>query len=620
MKIIKIEIDKFRQLEDVVLDVGLINELYGSNGAGKTSFISFISWILYGETLDYGKNDDMNIDSFKPNDSIGGTIYFTNGNDEYSIRRIYGYNEKGNKINNFFINGRKSSNQKEYYDFINRIFGIDKLNIKIKDFNLIRALSDPYYLPNKETQFRDFINSLLNIDIYSELFENEKYEKLKKDFDLQGGYDNIKAHYNQRLKTEQNNLLFYDTNIKEIKKSTSLFDENKYNTIKEELEKYKNMKFNSNVLKLLEDKMNDYEVKIVTSKQNDLINKPISNEEVELKKLTEEYNKLVDEFNDSKIKNSNAKVDIFKTDNLIKALTDEIANVKSTSFTKVYCPNCNTLINDKDFKIYNTQKNQKLKELEIKLKKVNNKKATIKLIPLKDIEDNLNSLEMQINAIRETLKAKPINYTSEETKCLINDYNAVYEDYVKTRTELNIKEKEFNETNNAKISELEMQLKDMENYKEQYQKLENIKSAKENTLNVINDCELRLSLLKEFKEDEIRTLENATSKIFGEDFKFTMLVENKTTDSFRNVCYANVDGLEHNRNNTAKYLKTSIIMLEKIKQFINPNCDIPTIFDIVDNIGKKTRNEIFDIINKSQIFYTRIADKENIKMELRVIK
>ena len=208
MKIIKIEIDKFRQLEDVVLDVGLINELYGSNGAGKTSFISFISWILYGETLDYGKNDDMNIDSFKPNDSIGGTIYFTNGNDEYSIRRIYGYNEKGNKINNFFINGRKSSNQKEYYDFINRIFGIDKLNIKIKDFNLIRALSDPYYLPNKETQFRDFINSLLNIDIYSELFENEKYEKLKKDFDLQGGYDNIKAHYNQRLKTEQNNLLF----------------------------------------------------------------------------------------------------------------------------------------------------------------------------------------------------------------------------------------------------------------------------------------------------------------------------------------------------------------------------------------------------------------------------
>lgn len=621
MKIVKIAIEKFRQLEDVELDTGLINELYGSNGAGKTSFISFISWMLYGETLDYGKNDDMNIDSYKPNDFIGGAIYLSNGKDKYSIKRNFGYNEKGNKTNNFYINDRKANNQKEYYDFINRVFGIDKLNLKIKDFNLVRALSDPYYLPNKENQFRDFINSLLSIDIYSILFENEKYKDLKNDFDLQGGYDNIKSYYNQRLKVEQSNLLYYEKAIKDNKVGASLYNEKKYNETKEELEKYKSMKFDiSSDLKPLEDKMNDYEVKIVASKQNDLVNKPISNEEVELKKLTEEYNNLVDEFNDSKIKNSNAKVDRFKVDNLIKALTDEINNVNSTSFTKVYCPNCNTLINDKDFKIYNTQKNEKLKELENKLKKVADKKATIKLIPLKDIEDKLNTLGTQINALKETLKTKPINYTSEETKCLINDYNTVYEEYTKTREELETKAKEFNEENNIKVNVLENQLKDIEKYKEQYQKLESIKSEKENTLDSINDYELRLSLLKEFKEDEIRILENATSKIFGDDFKFTMLVENKTTDSFKNVCYANVDGLEHNRNNTAKYLKTSIIMLEKIKQYINPNCDIPIIFDIVDNIGKKTREEIFNIINKSQVFYTRIADEENIKMELRIIK
>ena len=73
MKIKSINIKKFRQLENVFEEnIGLINELYGSNGSGKTSFISFITWLLYGETLDYGKNDEMNIDSYKPYDTIGG--------------------------------------------------------------------------------------------------------------------------------------------------------------------------------------------------------------------------------------------------------------------------------------------------------------------------------------------------------------------------------------------------------------------------------------------------------------------------------------------------------------------------------------------------------------------
>ena len=73
--ITKIKIKKFRKLENVnENNIGLVNELYGSNGCGKSSFINFISWMIYGETLDYDTNDDMNIDVNKNEEFIGGLI------------------------------------------------------------------------------------------------------------------------------------------------------------------------------------------------------------------------------------------------------------------------------------------------------------------------------------------------------------------------------------------------------------------------------------------------------------------------------------------------------------------------------------------------------------------
>ena len=72
----------------------------------------------------------------------------------------------------------------------------------------------------------------------------------------------------------------------------------------------------------------------------------------------------------------------------------------------------------------------------------------------------------------------------------------------------------------------------------------------------------------------IWTKSNATNKIFGDEFQFEMLVKNKLNDNYKKVCYASIDGLEHNKSNTAKYLKLSIILLEKLKKYIG-DCDIP---------------------------------------------
>ena len=111
-----IRIKKFRQLENVYEEnIGMINELFGSNGSGKTSFISFISWLIYGETIDYGKNDDMNIDTFKPFELIGGEIecdndYYVVYVNNYKIRSSYSLQRlKEYLVDDHFPSIRKST-------------------------------------------------------------------------------------------------------------------------------------------------------------------------------------------------------------------------------------------------------------------------------------------------------------------------------------------------------------------------------------------------------------------------------------------------------------------------------------------------------------------------------
>ena len=41
---------------------------------------------------------------------------------------------------------------------------------------------------------------------------------------------------------------------------------------------------------------------------------------------------------------------------------------------------------------------------------------------------------------------------------------------------------------------------------------------------------------------------------------------------------------------------------------------------IADNIGKTARNDIFDTIKNSQIFYTRIDDNDNVERKINIIK
>ena len=202
---------------------------------------------------------------------------------------------------------------------------------------------------------------------------------------------------------------------------------------------------------------------------------------------------------------------------------------------------------------------------------------------------------------------------------LFDKYNNLSKDLANLTNEDNEKKEKFINEKQNKVDELSNQLLELSKEKDKQQRYLLSQNEKNKCLEEKMNYELKLSLLKEYKNDELTLIKNATNKIFGDEFQFEMLVKNKLNDNYKKVCYASIDGLEHNKSNTAKYLKLSIILLEKLKKYIG-DCDIPIIFDISDNIGKTARNEIFNSIQYSQVFYTRIADEDNVSRELKIIK
>lgn len=618
MRITKVNIKKFRQLENVVEEnIGLINELYGSNGSGKTSFISFITWLLYGETLDYGKNDDMNIDTFKPYELISGEIELEDGT---TLARDFGYNESGKKTQDFFVNGRKVKKQDEYFNKVYECFGLESLsNLKIKNFNLLKAMSDPYYLPNNEAQFRELINVLLNFEPYEVLFEQEKYKDIQNDYYYQGyNYDNCKDFYNQKLKKIESDLLIANNIINECKGVT--FDENKYRELKEELNKVISAKVETmQELVVATQKLNDLQLQIIESRKNDYVNPKLSDEEIELKDLKSKYNLLCDEYNNKHRENSFAQMRIKTVKEEKETLLADLERVRTSTFKEVKCPNCDCLVNEEDYKAFNKNKVETTKNIKERINELDGFLTECVIVDLEHYEKDLETLLSKINALKEIINSKTINNTSEQTKALETEYNELYEQVLTLREQDLKRQQEITQENHNKRLEIEQKISTLEFNKMKLDNLEVYKNEKQRLLDEKSVYELKLSLLNEFKIDEINLIKSKTTEIFGNDFEFEMLVKNKSNDNYKKVCYASIDGLEHNKSNTAKYLTLSIMLLEKLKAYIG-GCTIPIVFDIADNIGKQARETIFKLINNSQIFYTRIADEVGVERTLNVIE
>lgn len=101
MKIEKIYIENFGKLSDYTLDLSDgLNLIFGNNEDGKTTIMSFIRLMFYGNC---GKKSDIcsNIrHRFRPlsNKEMGGRIDFTHNERSYSLIRNFGKTTRGDKI------------------------------------------------------------------------------------------------------------------------------------------------------------------------------------------------------------------------------------------------------------------------------------------------------------------------------------------------------------------------------------------------------------------------------------------------------------------------------------------------------------------------------------------
>ena len=150
-------------------------------------------------------------------------------------------------------------------------------------------------------------------------------------------------------------------------------------------------------------------------------------------------------------------------------------------------------------------------------------------------------------------------------------------------------------------------------------KIENIKSNI-NTLNTnINNYksekatyEQKSIVLKQFNIDYAKLIEERISNVFG-DIKINMVKEGKNSKEKIN-CFAIHDDKPIFNYNTAPQKALGSKIISKIKQHLGIK-NLPIMFDIVDNIGKKALDEIIKYSN-GQVFCTLVEFEDGKELKL----
>lgn len=170
MKLNKVIINNFRNIQHVEYDLDQRNIFCGPNKQGKTNTISAIYWALTGYqidgTSDSAKNKpftdtslevsvELQFDTFKMKRTFQEDWVKTRGSNEVTL--------KGHK-QNIYINDVKFT-IKAGEDKIKALLGLN-INLSTSKFDLLRCVIDPYYIVNMSSQnnwkvLREFIIELV---------------------------------------------------------------------------------------------------------------------------------------------------------------------------------------------------------------------------------------------------------------------------------------------------------------------------------------------------------------------------------------------------------------------------------------------------------------------------
>lgn len=630
----ELNIISFRALRNVKYDqIGLVNEIYGKNGSGKTTTIEAINFMLSGETLDYGEKDEQNIDEKNPNDIIDIIITLSDGQ---TLERAYGnkIQENGNVtlVNYFYANGRKCKNQKEYYEYVDNMFNL-KVSTKQK-INLRSCFMNPYKFSMGVDPkiLRKYIEELLGLDVDKKLFDTGKYTKILVDYNKQlKDFQKLMESYRQdKLKTNND---IEKTNDLIERMGGETFDEEKFKALVIEKQSLQ-QNYKPYQDKVLEDLIKQHATltEAYTKSHNEDLLNAVSPEEKELnakiEKLKSECNKNIDSLsaynNNKAIKQSNAR----DLQSSIESYERMIQSQRDLKFEELICPHCHKVVNENEEEKFNEQKAEKIKSLESKvislkedLEKTNKEYESYKT----QYESTYNLIVKQKEQLKEmksklaemqNLENKDIE--SEKTKSLKAQVNDLVDKITAQKENYEVNKAQYNIEYNDRLANLENQIAQLTVQKNAQDEVLNLREVKKTLLSNLETIEQKIACANEFKKAKIQETKNAIFTIFGDEVDFEFIKEYKSSDNFKEVCYATLKGISYSAMNTANQLQVGVLIIKKLQEFTG-GCDLPIVFDISDNIGNKALNSILSNTS-NQVFFTCVDRSDEIERQLKVLK
>lgn len=597
-----------------------LNAFVGSNGSGKTTSLDCLAILLFGESFSYNKTLERHINIKDKTQKIECKMSILTDdkiiNEEGKNTEIYvnfgvkiSIDDTNKLSTSWYVNNVKLT-KKKYEEKLCEVFKIPYNVLDVEKVNVLRCLIDTNYINEIDNiGFYNFVRKLTNVITVQEFANNNNEYSCIREVLANCGYEikdtiklinNIIDDLNSKIDINEKQIENNNNYIKEIN-----FNSDNYN---KKIDIFNDLK---NKIELKNKELESFEKKYNDSLNKD--NEELSNKRIlagnNIRKFTNEcidyQNKLITINNKINFLNYN----INNNTNKIDILNGEIEQINNKEFKQIICPNCKEIVNKNELDIFN-------KNRENEIYKLTNLITESK----KSIEDLQNELKNKIDE-KENYEKTIENLNQEiikenENLNKLNSQNVLEsQETISISNEITKLEKEL-ELLNAQIKNYYQELTDE---KVIIDKIENIKSNI-NTLNTnINNYksekatyEQKSIVLKQFNIDYAKLIEERISNVFG-DIKINMVKEGKNSKEKIN-CFAIHDDKPIFNYNTAPQKALGSKIISKIKQHLGIK-NLPIMFDIVDNIGKKALDEIIKYSN-GQVFCTLVEFEDGKELKL----
>lgn len=616
MKIKKIIINSFRGLENVEFELdGKLNVFTGDNKLGKSTIIDSVMWVLCGETLVNGVQDQDNRNQNDLKKELNVILEMEDGIVlERKYKDIWKEDEDGilrysRTQNDFFVNGAKYK-KGEYFEYIKDTLKLNK-RLKVDKFKLLRCLMDYNYFCNEETQIsRNFITKdLLNLATDEELLSDDKFLLIREDMRIQKYADGKCIN---RYRTEINKT---DSDIKEkndllksLKNSVDTERLSKYQELIDERTKLliEDVRYNEQYL-ALNQLLGEIQTNIQDVEKNSI--KAKFEKEKEIQDLINRGNKCNADITRISYE---IKIDETKFRNIENELNDlrlKKDQVSQLNFNEIHCPKCDELINKNEKNTWKKEKEEIISNLDVAIE---NKEYELKEINI-DIENKNKNIEEIENGKKEY--GKQYHSAVKELEILkqeIESNSTVKELLLKKENvtkELNEFITNFNTDKNNKIIALNLEINELSNMNDIVKHIETTNTLIQYLKTQKATLENKISLVKEFKVLRSNVIKENISKVFT-DVEIEIIEESDKTGCTEEVCYAKLKGVEYKAINDGHRYLVGITIIENIKKALGLE-DLPIVFDKFADIGKETLKEIENITN-AQILTTLVSDSKKI--------